>query len=179
MRSYRVTVSRAALSALLALCVAFVAALAPLLLGEKMERGHWPLVLTALAGVALIVGPSGELRRGALIGVSGSMLSGLAYMTIRDLAKTEHPLTILVWSAVTLFSNVERAILAARAHRDLWRQLQRRRSSLSLHGRERPASGAHRGGCRDSGARGQRCQHRRRQGRGGWAALPLSRRLQS
>jgi drug/metabolite transporter (DMT)-like permease len=76
---------------------AFVAALAPILLGEKMERGHWPLVLIALAGVALIVGPSGELRRGALIGLSGSMLSGLAYMTVRDLAKTEHPLTIMVW----------------------------------------------------------------------------------
>jgi drug/metabolite transporter (DMT)-like permease len=76
---------------------AFVAALAPLLLGERMERGHWPLVLMALAGVALIVGPSGELRHGALIGLTGSMLSGLAYMTIRELAKTEHPLTIMIW----------------------------------------------------------------------------------
>jgi drug/metabolite transporter (DMT)-like permease len=76
---------------------AFVAALAPVLLGEKMERGHWPLVLMALAGVALIVGPSGELRHGALIGLSGSMLSGFAYMTVRELAKTEHPLTIMIW----------------------------------------------------------------------------------
>jgi drug/metabolite transporter (DMT)-like permease len=76
---------------------AFVAALAPILIGEKMERGHWPLVLMALAGVALIVGPSGELRHGALIGLSGSMLSGLAYMTVRELAKTEHPVTIMIW----------------------------------------------------------------------------------
>jgi drug/metabolite transporter (DMT)-like permease len=76
---------------------AFVAALAPVLIGEKMERGHWPLVLMALAGVALIVGPSGELRHGALIGLSGSMLSGLAYMTVRELAKTEHPVTIMIW----------------------------------------------------------------------------------
>ena len=76
---------------------AFVAMLAPLLLREKSERGHWPLILMALGGVALIVGPSGELRHGALIGLSGSMFSGLAYMTVRTLAKTEHPLTIMIW----------------------------------------------------------------------------------
>ncbi len=76
---------------------AFVAALAPLLIGEKMERGHWPLVLMALAGVALIVGPSGELRHGAFVGLTGSMLSGLAYMTVRELSKTEHPVTIMIW----------------------------------------------------------------------------------
>ena len=76
---------------------AFVAALAPLLLGERTDRAHWFMVLTALAGVALIVGPSGDVRAGALVGLTGSILSGLAYMTVRDLSRTEHPLTILVW----------------------------------------------------------------------------------
>src|SRR5207247_2494446 len=33
----------------------------------------------------------------ALIGLSGSMLSGLAYMAVRRLSRTEHTLTILVW----------------------------------------------------------------------------------
>ena len=36
-------------------------------------------------------------RSSALIGLSGSMLSGIAYMAVRKLSKTEHTLTILVW----------------------------------------------------------------------------------
>src|SRR5262249_44707660 len=75
----------------------FVAALAPFVLGEPTGRWHWPLVLGALAGVALIVGPGGEPRVPALIGLCGSMLSGTAYMAIRRLSRTEHPLTILIW----------------------------------------------------------------------------------
>lgn len=76
---------------------AFVAALAPLVLGERAGKGHWFMVLVALAGVALIVGPSGEIRPAALVGLAGAVLSGFAYMTVRDLSRTEHPLTILVW----------------------------------------------------------------------------------
>ena len=75
----------------------FVAAIAPFFLREAIGRWHWPLVLAALGGVALIVGPAGHLRGPALIGLSGSMLSGLAYMAVRKLSKTEHTLTILVW----------------------------------------------------------------------------------
>ena len=75
----------------------FVAVLAPLLLREKTGWGHWPLVLFALAGVALIVGPTGQPRGPALVGLAGSMLSGLAYMAVRRLSRTEHPLTILIW----------------------------------------------------------------------------------
>jgi drug/metabolite transporter (DMT)-like permease len=47
--------------------------------------------------VALIIGPSGHIRGAALVGLCGSMLSGLAYMAVRRLSKTEHPLTILIW----------------------------------------------------------------------------------
>ena len=75
----------------------FVAALAPWVLGERSSRRHWAIIVIALAGVGLVVGPSGELRGVALIGLSGAMLSGLAYLTIRKLAATEHPLTIMVW----------------------------------------------------------------------------------
>jgi drug/metabolite transporter (DMT)-like permease len=75
----------------------FVAAIAPFVLREPTGRWHWPLVLAAMLGVALIVGPAGNLRGAALIGLLGSMLSGIAYMTVRKLAKTEHTLTILVW----------------------------------------------------------------------------------
>lgn len=75
----------------------FVAAVAPFVLGEPTGRWHWPLVLTALAGVALIVGFTGTLRGAALVGLCGAMMSGLAYLAVRKLSKTEHPLTILVW----------------------------------------------------------------------------------
>jgi drug/metabolite transporter (DMT)-like permease len=75
----------------------FVAAIAPFVLTEPTGRWHWPLILAALCGVALIIGPSGNFRAAALVGLAGSMLSGLAYMAVRKLSKTEHPLTILVW----------------------------------------------------------------------------------
>lgn len=75
----------------------FVAAFAPLFLHEPTGRWHWPLVLAALAGVGLIVGPTGELRGPAFVGLLGSLLSGTAYMAVRRLSRTEHPLTILVW----------------------------------------------------------------------------------
>lgn len=75
----------------------FVALIAPFFLREATGRWHWPLVFAALCGVALIVGPAGELRAPALIGLTGSLLSGIAYMAVRKLSKTEHPLTILVW----------------------------------------------------------------------------------
>lgn len=76
---------------------AFVAMLAPMFLGERTRRGHWVAIVGALVGVGFIVGPSGDLRGAALVGIAGSMLSGLAYITIRDLSRTEHPLTILAW----------------------------------------------------------------------------------
>jgi drug/metabolite transporter (DMT)-like permease len=75
----------------------FVAAIAPLFLSEPTGRWHWPLVVAAMCGVAMIVGASGHVRGPALVGLAGSMLSGLAYMAVRKLSKTEHTLTILVW----------------------------------------------------------------------------------
>lgn len=81
----------------------FVAALAPLLLGERVAPRHWLWVLAAFAGLGLIVGPRGEIEPSALVGLAGALLSGLAYMTVRGLSRTEHPLTILVWfPAVTI-----------------------------------------------------------------------------
>jgi len=75
----------------------FVALIAPLVLRERTGPGQLALVGLALVGVALIVHPTGVLRPAALIGVLGSVLSGFAYVTVRDLSHTEHPLTILVW----------------------------------------------------------------------------------
>jgi drug/metabolite transporter (DMT)-like permease len=75
----------------------FVAAMAPWWLGEHTARSHWGLVLLALIGVALIVRPAGEVRAAALVGVLGAILSAFAYMAVRGLSRTEHPMTILAW----------------------------------------------------------------------------------
>jgi drug/metabolite transporter (DMT)-like permease len=75
----------------------FVASIAPFFLAEATGRWHWPLVLAALLGVGLIVGPQGTPRGPALVGLCGSMLSGCAYVAVRKLSRTEHPLTIMVW----------------------------------------------------------------------------------
>lgn len=96
----------------------FVAATAPFVLGEPTGRWHWPLVLAALAGVGLIVGATGSLRPAAIVGLSGAVCSGLAYLSVRSLSRTEHPLTILVWfplasiplSLVATIAEGERAI---------------------------------------------------------------------
>ena len=75
----------------------FVALLAPLFLGERTPPAQLALVGLALAGVALIVQPTGAFRPAAMVGLAGSILSGFAYVTVRELSRTEHPLTILVW----------------------------------------------------------------------------------
>ena len=75
----------------------FVAAVAPFALAEPAGRWHWPLVLAALLGVALIVGPSGAPHGAALVGLCGAVMSGIAYLAVRKLSRTEDPLTILVW----------------------------------------------------------------------------------
>jgi len=94
----------------------FVASVAPFWLGERTTRGHWPLVLAALVGVGLIVGPTGHVRGAALVGVTGSALSGLAYMAVRRLVATEHPLTILVWFPLaTIPPSLVGALAAGRA----------------------------------------------------------------
>jgi drug/metabolite transporter (DMT)-like permease len=93
----------------------FVAAVAPTLLGERATRGQWGLILAALGGVALIVRPSGEIRPEALVGVAGSVLSGLAYVAVRHLSRTEHPMTILVWFPLATVPPSFLATLAAGA----------------------------------------------------------------
>jgi drug/metabolite transporter (DMT)-like permease len=75
----------------------FVALLAPWLLRERTSARHWWIVLVAFLGVALVVGPTGELRGVTFVGLSGALSSGFAYIAIRHLAATEHPLTIMVW----------------------------------------------------------------------------------
>jgi drug/metabolite transporter (DMT)-like permease len=82
----------------------FVAVLAPIVLREKTGRGHWLWVTAAFSGVWLVVGAGfggGDWTR-ALVGLTGALLSGVAYMTVRDLARTDNPWTILVWFSIVM-----------------------------------------------------------------------------
>jgi drug/metabolite transporter (DMT)-like permease len=80
----------------------FVAALAPALLKERPGPLHWPLVLAGFGGLAVAVGVGGKVERAALIGLTGALLSGIAYMTVRRIAATEPPLTIIFWFAAVM-----------------------------------------------------------------------------
>jgi drug/metabolite transporter (DMT)-like permease len=86
----------------------FVAVMAPLFLGEKTGRGHWLWVSAAFAGMWVVVryGVGGAAGGGgasdAIVGLCGSLLSGFAYMTVRDLSRTENAWTILVWFSATM-----------------------------------------------------------------------------
>jgi drug/metabolite transporter (DMT)-like permease len=91
----------------------FVAAIAPLALGERTSRGHWWAVIAALGGVALIVRPAGGVRVEALVGVLGAVLSALAYMAVRRLSRTEHATTIMLWFPLATIPFSFAATLAA------------------------------------------------------------------
>jgi drug/metabolite transporter (DMT)-like permease len=91
----------------------FVACVAPWLLCEPTSGRHWVTVLVAFSGVAVVVGPSGHLGPATAIALTGALCSGLAYVAIRQLAATEHPLTIMVWFPLT---TIPGALVASLAH---------------------------------------------------------------
>jgi drug/metabolite transporter (DMT)-like permease len=92
----------------------FVAALAPLLLREKPGPFHWPLVLAGFGGLSLAIGVAhfgGDAAGGVakattdhawMVGLLGACLSGFAYMTVRRIAATEAPLTIVFWFSLVM-----------------------------------------------------------------------------
>ncbi len=100
----------------------FVAMLAPWLLRETTGRWHWLLVFVAFVGIAFVLKSSGaaggSIRTEALVGLTGSLLSGLAYITIRNLSKSEHPLTILVWFPAVMIPGSLAGVIAMGA--DAW-----------------------------------------------------------
>jgi len=92
----------------------FVAALAPFLLRERPGLLHWPLVLVGFGGLSLAIGVArfgGENGVGTakaatdhawMVGLLGACLSGFAYITVRRIAATEAPVTIVFWFALVM-----------------------------------------------------------------------------
>ncbi len=79
----------------------FAAALAYLFLGEPPGRNYLPALGLAALGVLVLVVPASEGGfvggLGLLVAFGGALFSAAAYVAVRDAARTEHPVAIILW----------------------------------------------------------------------------------
>ena len=83
----------------------FTAVLAAVVLGERADRSLVASVLLGSAGVLLVTRPAFLFDAGVAtldpLGVAaalgGAVLTAIAYVGVRELARTEHPLVIVLW----------------------------------------------------------------------------------
>lgn len=75
--------------------------LSALLLNERIGYWRWGAVLLGFAGVLVIAQPGGGHipAFGAAVALGAAFMIALISIQIRDLAQTEHPLTIVFWFA--------------------------------------------------------------------------------
>ena len=79
----------------------FVALLSGRILAERVSASVASLVLTAFAGIVLIVSPdAGTVDPNALLALGSGLFAALAYMYVRELRKTDSPATVIFWFAV-------------------------------------------------------------------------------
>ena len=78
----------------------FVALLSGRILAERVSASVASLVLTAFAGIVLIVSPdAGTVDPDALLALGSGFFAALAYMYVRELRKTDSPATVIFWFA--------------------------------------------------------------------------------
>jgi drug/metabolite transporter (DMT)-like permease len=77
----------------------FVAALSPFLLKERVHGGRWMAVATGFAGILLIARPSVSLMAdpASMVGLGAALCIGLVDMALRNLGRTENPLTTVFY----------------------------------------------------------------------------------
>jgi len=77
----------------------FTALLAWWLLGERVGWGAAMAIACGLGGVMLVMHPGGEPGNavGAALAVGGALISATAYVTVRQLSRTEDPLVIVLY----------------------------------------------------------------------------------
>jgi drug/metabolite transporter (DMT)-like permease len=83
----------------------FAVALSALLLKEAVGKWRWGAVALGFAGVAIVAQPSGQSlpALGVAMGSLAAMLNGLISVQVRDLGRTEHPLTsVFMFSAFSM-----------------------------------------------------------------------------
>jgi len=79
----------------------FVALLSGRILSERVSPGVAGLVMTAFAGIVLIISPElGSIEPDALLALGSGFFAALAYMYVRELRKTDSPATVVFWFAV-------------------------------------------------------------------------------
>jgi drug/metabolite transporter (DMT)-like permease len=80
----------------------WVAVLATLLLGERMNRGRVAMLVLGLAGIAIILRPDvGGLHPAALVMVLGSMFYAGNMILTKRLSSTDSPFAVLFWMSAT------------------------------------------------------------------------------
>ena len=78
----------------------FVALLSGKVLAEKVSPGVALLVITAFAGIVLIVSPDlGSVEPDALLALGSGLFAALAYMFVRELRKTDSATSVVFWFA--------------------------------------------------------------------------------
>ncbi|NQU12818.1 MAG: DMT family transporter [Desulfobacteraceae bacterium] len=77
----------------------FVTALSPALLKEKTDRYRWSAVIVGFGGILLIAKPSVSMlfNPASVIGLAGALCMALVDMALRNLGKTDDPLTTVFY----------------------------------------------------------------------------------
>jgi drug/metabolite transporter (DMT)-like permease len=77
----------------------FVTALSPFLLKEKIDRYRWVAVIIGFGGILLIAKPSALMlsNPASAIGLSAALCGALVDMTLRNLGRTDDPLTTVFY----------------------------------------------------------------------------------
>ena len=79
----------------------FVALLSGRILSERVSPGVAILVVTAFAGIVLIISPDmSSVEPDALLALGSGFFAALAYMYVRELRKTDSPATVVFWFAI-------------------------------------------------------------------------------
>ena len=79
----------------------FVALLSGKVLAEKVSAGVALLVITAFAGIVLIVSPElGKVDPDALLALGSGFFAACAYMYVRELRTTDSPTSVVFWFAI-------------------------------------------------------------------------------
>lgn len=77
----------------------FVTALSPFLLGEKIDRYRWIAVIIGFGGILMIARPTAGMfsNPASLIALSGALFGALVDITLRNLGRTDDPLTTVFY----------------------------------------------------------------------------------
>lgn len=87
----------------------FIIILSVILLKEQVHLYRWTAILFGFLGVVIMAGPNGYFRNvGTVFALISVLFYGFGMLQIRELSKTEHPVTIMFY--FTLFSTIVTAI---------------------------------------------------------------------